>query len=258
MTVPLLFHHIPKTAGTSLIDIIADNYPGGALLSLYGAKGDKILARIREEGWPPGDAGDGVRCIATHDTNTVIPALDPSFRAFALLRDPVDRVASLYHYLRSISHKVDTIGGLAGRIIVELDWSIGDIFEHLGDKAGEPPKRHRLFNGFFNGQVRHLLHAYLSTDGLGRFEGAPPESHPFVDRMNEELDRRYTLGILEEFRKSIDLFAGRFGWSVRAYPHKRATERPATAEIPEETRALILAFNRLDQDLWLRAREGLT
>src|SRR5687767_8851292 len=101
----VIFHHVPKTAGTSLRRVLEANYRRGELLTTYwGGAGRHEL--------PPLDAADyrrwywaldsgqreRMRCVAAHNANCLIRVLDRPFRAFSLLRNPIDRVISLYNF----------------------------------------------------------------------------------------------------------------------------------------------------------------
>ena len=93
---PLLFVHIPKTAGTSLLTTLGNAVGESRLLRLAGAglhqeNIDALLASRRI---------DEARCIAGHFPICAFASHLSKFRVFTVLRDPISRVVSLYRFLR--------------------------------------------------------------------------------------------------------------------------------------------------------------
>jgi hypothetical protein len=240
----LLFHHVPKTAGTSLISILRRDYAPDEFLALYGPDAWSDARALAANGVPA-----GVRCVATHTTEVLVAGLGDSFRACSLLRDPVERVVSMFHFILSIADRNPHRGGRLGRAVKALGWSIGDIYRNLAGGSEASSDRHRLFSVFFNGQTRHLLGPYHSTGGMPFAEGCPPALSPYAARAEAELDRRYVLGTIEQFPRSVELFARRFGWSCLGHPRERVSDRPPSERLPAEQRSLILRYNALDAEL---------
>jgi hypothetical protein len=245
----LLFHHIPKTAGTALVSVLRGNYHPTELLSLYGPEAWSQAALLAEQGVPA-----SVKCLATHATEVLVPGLR-SFRAFTLLRDPVDRMASAYQHSLSLADKNVHGGGQIGREIRRLGWALEDIYRNLAGGTETSSERHRLFSVFFNGQTRHLLSPYHSTADLRFDEGRPADTRPYVERLQIELERRYTLGTREQFERSVGLFLRRFGWSHLVYPRQRVTHPPPTDQLSAEVRSLVRRYNELDAHLHERVTE---
>ena len=127
----LLFLHIPKTAGSSLRNALSQVYLPTAQLYLYDAPGpgrtmdlDTFEALAPEERSKP-------RFIAGHfyfGLHTTIPR--PAMYV-TVIRDPVERVASLYHHYRRVAALgKDTRAGQEGRRILDdemslVDWGFG-------------------------------------------------------------------------------------------------------------------------------------
>ena len=127
----LLFLHIPKTAGSSLRNALSQVYRPGTQLYLYDAPGpgrtmdlESFQALAPEERSRP-------RFIAGHfyfGVHTLVPR--PA-QYVTVVRDPVERVISLYHHYRRVATLGrDTRAGLEGRRIIAdqmslLDWGFG-------------------------------------------------------------------------------------------------------------------------------------
>ncbi len=106
-----------------MVNLLRRNYPHGGLLEVYDRKGfpapdptpqafAAYLATLAPEQW------EQIRCLSGHSVNFAIPVLSDPFQVFTIVRDPVDRVVSLYHYLRGRDGFGER-GGLAGEMIRE-------------------------------------------------------------------------------------------------------------------------------------------
>lgn len=87
---PVVFIHIPKAAGSTLIYALKNIYGRGQVWVRSG------------QGWPmdvPADPPPNVRVWAGHMAHGAERDLDPSAVTLALLRDPVERLASAYFYV---------------------------------------------------------------------------------------------------------------------------------------------------------------
>lgn len=264
----MIFHHLPKTAGSSLGQVVRANLRPGEFFvdnSLQFASAglpDEESFSVREAslGWwrdwyesLTGEERARIRCVASHTAQFLVPSVhDRPVRPFALLRDPVERVMSLYHFALARAEAdrrrgvPERLGGrqLVTGIMRENGWTVADVYRELGRR--DAPSGYRLiFSFFFNGQARELLYPYLDAAELP----LTPEAGDLEDYRARAFDvlSTYVVGTQERFSQSVRLFADSFGWR-RAFIAKKnvAFHRP---EIDEETRSLIRAYNSLDTEL---------
>jgi hypothetical protein len=246
----LIFHHIGKTAGTSLRTILKQNYQPHEFLELYGPnRGSIDWYRNFFQSLSPNQKS-AIQCIAAHTAHFMIPVLEEEqqrFQAFCLLRDSVDRAISWYHFARSVANKDSGGSGQVGRLLKQLNWKLEDIYLNLGDGDESTSERHWLFRHFFNGQARTLLAPHVSTKNLSYTKKI---DHFHQQKLTTILQNYYVVGTTEHYQQSIEHFAHRFGWKHLICTTENVTPaRPKVTELPDEVIALIRAYNSLDTEL---------
>lgn len=93
---PVLFQHIPKTAGTSFLTILRNLFGDANVLRVDAAHdrlGQQVALAMRAR-------GAQLSCITGHVPLHVWRPYLPRLQPFTMLRDPVARVQSLYRFLR--------------------------------------------------------------------------------------------------------------------------------------------------------------
>lgn len=248
----IIFHHIPKAAGTSLRSILKKNYKSGRLLEPYGP-GRESVAWYREY-FQSLDykQKQRLKCISAHTANFIIPVfleLRQRFKAFCLLRDPVERVISLFYFSQSISETGKGRGAMAGKAIRRLKWNIEDIFLNLGEGGEKSSDLHEIFKDFFNGQVRILLAPHISTGDL-LYTSKNTNESVYENKLHEILNNYYIIGLQEYYNRSVEYFSREFGWKHLVYNKDNITKsRPKVSELPDDVVSLIRAHNQLDINL---------
>ena len=93
---PVVFLHIPKTAGTSLIELVSRNFGQDEVLRITDVQ--RPIAEITAE--IELALAAGARFICGHFPFAVVAPLGDDVQVFTMLRDPVERMVSLYTFWR--------------------------------------------------------------------------------------------------------------------------------------------------------------
>lgn len=231
---PLLFLHIPKTAGTSMLTGLRNMFGDGRVLRLTGAATlaaqpiDDIVA-----------AGlDGVSCVAGHVPVYLLRHHLTRFRPFTILRNPVSRVLSLYRFLRRAEPQE------LARLGLRHGFGLEDFL------AGTEPELVAQIN---NGMCRMLG----GDESAFAVDGGPVHDDPAMLEHSVEVLRRADFGLAEAMAASRGLF-GRI-WSL---PGELDAAMDNTTDGADEVYApallaQIVARNQLDLALYAWASAAL-
>jgi hypothetical protein len=233
----LAFVHVPKTAGGTVINMLAGAYSRAALSDAgnYINGADKSVLKLRRVGvrWRNWQRRGG-RAIYGHVPYGVYRQYMPQgTRYMTFFREPIDRVVTHYynhHRLRD-----------------------GQSAE---PKPGDPRIRTATIEEAFEIGVPMLSN--LSTRFLSGHP-SPMESLPdsALEDAKANLRDFVLVGLQERFEESIVLLQQRFDLPLTSYVNRHVSvERPLVEDLPEGERQLIVEHNRLDLELYAFA-EGL-
>ena len=250
--VRILFHHIPNSAAEPLLDVLRRAYSGDELLALYDESDTAppepstlAFAQLFAS-MDPGEF-EKVRCIAGHSVQFALPVLAPRCKAVTLLRDPVQRVLSLFDDLRAGRGRHGE--SPAGELIRARGWSLLDIYQTYGGLRPSTDGEQHLFADFFNGQARAILAPHFPVDWLPLDQIEPGPELPVSESLSRITAEHYLLGSSSRFAASVDRFAGALGWSLGDEAVAAAEPEADITQVPEAVLETVRSYNRLDQEL---------
>lgn len=228
----LVFIHIPKAAGTTMHEVIARQFPQDAVFTLDGAK---VRQSINEFKNLPEEERRRIRCLMGHMPFGLHQYLPRPATYVTLVRHPVDRVISHYHYvLRNAEHYLH-------HEVASRNMSLREYVS-----SGISPE-------LTNGQTR-LISGVPEVDTV---TGDQAVSADVLETAKANLQDHFAaVGLTDSFDESLVLFKRLLGWGNICYVRRNVTrDRPSKEEIPGETIRVIEKFNEFDLQLYGFAKE---
>jgi hypothetical protein len=247
-----LFLHIPKTGGTTLTNCIyrqrkSDDYyesEEGRLIDgiYYYPGGFHKEAPIGKEA-PIAFSAQATQALVRQDVRAVVGHFSFGIHAYidrpwtyvTLLRDPVDRVVSLYYSCCA------------------YHWPQDAETQLQKDDAG------------LEDFVRRLSCREADNDQTRRISGLEPEfgecSSSTLAKAKDNLRRHFAVvGVTECFDETLILIRRTLGWDHVPYylPSLVNKERPTQAALPDRSIAAVLERNQFDVQLYQFAKELLS
>lgn len=232
---PILFLHIPKTAGSTFLLILQNTF------------GDNRVRRIQkvDDGTPKiineivSTAMDNISCLVGHVPIYLFDNHIDRFQVFTMLRNPVSRVFSLFRFLKQQNP------GEIQRLGLSAEFSLEEM---LDSKTPE------IYSQINNGMVRMLC------GNIGLYDPAYPTFWK-TERQRSALEgailnlERVNFGLSEEMEKSLKLAQRK--WSV---PYKFLNYRENTTMHDRSRRNKVLVdrvteMNRMDIALYKKAQQ---
>lgn len=216
-----IFLHIPKTAGRTMLSILEREYEGLPTLRLYSD--EEIAAFMSMEARQR-------RCfqlVSGHMAFGVGAMLPGPSTYITLLRDPVERIVSHYHYVCSRPTSDNHAEALRGILTLD-DYVRSSAFAHLVN----------------NGQTR-----LLGTDFNDTGTAAGEET---LDRAKKVLERDDVIfGLQERFDESVLVMMNALGWGYPAFGvENRGVGRAPLHNLSPEIIEIIEEHNYLDRELY--------
>jgi len=230
---PFVFLHIPKTAGTSLLTLLGNVFGDRQVCRIGPGEADPAaLARVLTA-----PAFGGVKCLAGHLPVHLFAGRLGEFQAFTMLRHPIDRVMSLYRFLRR--QEVDDLA----RMGLKPGFGFADFL------AGRAPE---LFAQVRNGMCRLLCdlpalsdrnHAlFWQTDLPGRV----------VDRALATV-QRIDFGLTEAMPETLALLRAALGLPDDLAEVSENASPPPGAEWSSDNLLRLIELNAADLALYHEA-----
>jgi hypothetical protein len=241
----VIFHHIPKTAGTTLREILNRQYGEGQVFETNWYPGERLLAerpfgiytgkKKPGETWYPGllteiayryeffqrEAASPIRAIyGFHCEYGLAEYIFQPSETFTFLRHPVDRALSHYYFTVDVPEGLDE-AGLEAHLLARIEGN-------------------------------------LQTKMLSGPHGAGPLPPPeeMLARAKANLKSCAVVGLTERFDETLMLLKQRFGWRWPFYVRKYVNpNRPKKDVLPPAVLQRIAAENELDAALYAYAQE---
>ncbi|MGB3533237.1 MAG: sulfotransferase family 2 domain-containing protein [Microcoleaceae cyanobacterium] len=231
----LIFLHIPKTAGTTLHQIIDRHY---SIDRIFWVHATEVNESINEFKSFSEEKRRNFQLIKGHMGFGLHQFVPQPCTYFTLLRDPVKRIIShYYHVLRTPNHylhqvvteqQMDLKAFVSSGISLELD----------------------------NGQTRLIAASNGNEDESIEFGCATPE---LLETAKQHLINHFSVvGVMEEFDRTLLLLQKKLGWKNICYARQNTSKNKAKkSEISAETLAAIQQQNTLDIELYQFAKQLL-
>ena len=221
----VFFTHVPKTAGTSMKERVFENWIQKHDAKKASCRGYGHLLRTQPRfGLLEGHYACGVHRLVWHVEKP---------RYFVMLRDPVDRLVSHYHFIRTCNNP----------------WyrhpKLDEVREHDLVSFYRAPARQNVLTRYVAGIGWEWAGRHLS---LGGWPG-----RKCLQRAKSNLRDRYeAFGLRERFDVSARPFARHLRVPVAEVSEraKETSDRPTVSELPESTVQELRELNALDVKLY--------
>ncbi len=215
-TPKIIFLHIPKTAGTSVRQIVKKEYPGRQCLFIY-SHSPVFLASLQPR-MPEACAVYGHVSFGIHEI------LGVQGRYVTFLRDPVRRVISFFNHQ---ARKRDSE------------------FYHRIRKG--LTLREMLRSGICHQVNNHMVRIISGHEGTD-----PVDDEAVLRRALSNIEQHFAMvGLVERLPASVALLGARLGFHRRhRIPRRNVNLRPRSRRVDDATLADIQVYNRLDRMLY--------
>jgi hypothetical protein len=231
----VIFVHIPKAAGTTMHHIMARQYDANRIYTMSRGQVYKAMEEFRKLS---AQSRNELEAIKGHMYFGLHEFLSQPSTYFTLMRDPVERVISHYHFVLSrqahhlhelvVSERIGLLDYIRNGISIEMD----------------------------NGQTRLLA-------GIGSLDDPTNPDHsqavPFgacsetmLRKAKSHLEQYFSVvGLAEHFDETLILLRRAYQWRLPYYRTQNVTEdRPNRDSLSDEVLATIRQYNALDIELY--------
>ena len=225
---PVLFLHIPKTAGVSLVTLLKSKFDEADVL---------VPPNHSVDGITPEEL-DSCRFVAVHAYAGFIERFSRRPVVLTMLREPIDRALSHYHFMKTTPFERLPLNQQGVFKRAQESDSLLDYLQRWPEDAESQ---------LTNLQVGFLSRPDWMNPDYGR--GQDP-----LELAKENLAKFEFVGILERFWESLALLAYLFNWAPLESARINVTaRRPSVGEVDERTLARLRQINELDLELYRSA-----
>lgn len=223
----LIFVHIPKTGGTTLQLILNRQYGR----KVFNVKNEIMASKVAKVStW----RNKRIKCLKGHlpfGYHKLFPNDDVKY--ISMLRDPVKRVISFYHFVKSRPHHHNYPA------IVGNNLSIKEFVE--------------------SGVNRHMENCQLRFISNNIYTPFGECTERMLDQAKENIEKHIAVcGITEMFDESLIFMKKEFNWVRPFYYRENVTGHGVKpSDLDQDTLDVILKYNQLDIELYNWAKERL-
>jgi len=223
----IVFLHIPKTAGTSLSHLLSRKFKADRIVRIYSPA--DCARQLDEHAAKISEATD---CVSGHIVYGLHTHLDRECKYFSMLRDPVSRVLSHYHFARTKDAETHPLGD-----VIEFAQH-STVMEYL-----------QRFPGIAFEQIRALS----GVDTLDRTALQLAKDNVTSNRIR--------VGLTEEFFQSTEILFQELGMGYPRFAWRRKNKGDKAAIVNGQTlsdkltRAALEEYCALDIELYQHAQE---
>jgi hypothetical protein len=244
---PILFVHVMKTAGTTLMRNLRETYEIEEIypyrpLDIRYDEGRVEIERHLSVPYLlalPEERHDRIKVYTGHFPYLVRELLPRPVVAVTVLRHPVDRTISL---LRQFRRKASWLGEVAPRSPV-TGLTLEEVYEHPLVYA---PLVHNHMTKIFSMSIEDDPQTYMDVIDVDAARLA---------RAKENLSDVEVVGLIECYDEFLDEVEARFGWKIVRGARKNATPESDIQPVDAGLRRRIAEDNALDVELYEHACE---
>jgi hypothetical protein len=220
----LLSLHIPKTAGSTLLNALSSWYPEQQRLIVHEGKDEPGLETLSAE------QREGLGFVHGHFTYGIHELFDRPSSYICFLRDPVDRLISLYYFIRQNPRHP------RHNAVVSSGMSLSE-FAISGLSPEIENGQTRMLSGR---REVHFVHGRQSC------------THEDVARAIANMEERFRfVGTTGQFDKGLFLLAQRLGRTLPTYRRRNVTKARVPAQsLDRYTRSALESVNGFDLELF--------
>lgn len=229
----IIFLHTPKAAGSTLSSIIHKQFSAGSICSI--SKNGRFGILEEEFKALPSSEREKITCLEGHMSYGLHQYMAQPCGYVTLLRNPIERIISHYHYVLRTPHHY-----LHQYLIDGMSLS-----EYV--KSGISPELN-------NGQTK-IVAGIPWHDRPWEDVYTPPD---MLQTAIENIRNHFiVIGLSERFDDSVLLMKKKLGWKNIFYQKQHVGRRKHQTEISESTLDIIKEKNKLDLELYCFAKERL-
>lgn len=217
----LIFIHIPKTAGSTFLQVVKRQYRKNEFLYLHLTEEDKVFLDAMTD-----DEKRGIKCLSGHIRYGYHRFLPGSCDYITFLRHPVKRVVSLYYYILRNKHHYFHERMVSEKLSLE---------------------------GFVN--LPTEVYVEISNQQTDLLSSYPEPGNPF-DTAKDNISKFLFTGITERFDESLVLLSRKAGWRNIYYNSSNISKNYEIGQVlTDKVKERILERNDLDMRLYTFASE---